>query len=180
MKMRKSVLTLALLPLLTLTACGDDEKTVYKDGEGNSVTVKTDGKDSDGNVNINLSSKDGDVSINAGDNVDQKVAMPFDLPRLAGAKIVAHMSAKGTDNANGAMVQMTTTQSVDDVIAFYKKSATEAGFEVKSEVTVNNMKQISAERAAGAKKDSFMLSVTPGEGDDAGQTSVSLIAGMGG
>ncbi len=160
-----------VLPLI-LSACGGDSKT-YTDEDGNKVEVtqKGDGE----SVNMNVKSKDGNVTIKAGDAVDAKAALPYDLPLIGGATVAAQMSSTDEKGEEGAMVTFTTDKSADEVFAFYKKALNDGGFKVESEMTTNDMRMLAGKRD---DKHSVAVTVTSGKDADAGKTSVMVVSGM--
>lgn len=156
---------------LVLTACSDTK--TYTDSEGNKVDVTQKGdRDS---VDMNISSKDGNMKIKAGDAVDADAALPYDLPMIDGAEVGAQMSSSGDKGEKGAMVTFTTRKSPDEVLAFYKDALTDAGFKVENEASMNEMRMVSGKRG---EKEGVAVTITKGEGDDAGKTSVLVLAGM--
>lgn len=169
--MKRFLIPLCALPLI-LSACGGDTKT-YTDDEGNTVEVTQKGEGDD--VNINVSSDEGEMTIKAGDSVDTAAKLPYDLPMLSGAVTSAQMTASDGKGETGAMVTLTTDKSPDEVYAFYKKALTDGGFKIESEVTANDMRMLGGERD---DKSSVAINITPGKGEDAGKTSVLIIAGM--
>jgi hypothetical protein len=157
---------------LLLSSCGGGNTKTYTDAEGNTVAVTTDGGD-DGQVNIET--KDGAMVI-GGNIAASDVKLPYDLPLMPGATVTSNASANSKDGSSGAMVAMMVKGTPDEVIGFYKKAATEKGFSIEAEMTVNSGKQIAAKKS---ENEGMMVSATPAEGEDAGKTIVTLIVGNG-
>lgn len=155
-----------------LSSCGGGDTKTYTDAEGNMVAVTTEGGE-DGQVNI--ATKDGDMVI-GGNLAASDVKLPYDLPVMPGATITSNASANSKDGSSGAMVAMMVKGSPDEVIGFYKKAATDKGFSIEADMTVNSTKQIAAKKG---ENEGMMVSATPAEGDDAGKTVVTLIIGNG-
>ena len=168
--MKRHILPLIAAPLL-LSACGDTN--TYADADGNEVEVSQKG---DGDtVDIKMASKDGDMTIKAGDAVDGDAALPYDLPLIAGAEVGAQMTASGDKGKKGGMVTFTTDKSADEVLAFYKNALTEAGFNIENEASMNDARMVGGKRG---EKESIAVTITSGEGDASGKTSVMVLAGM--
>ena len=169
--MKRYLTPVLALPLIR-TACGGDSKT-YTDDEGNTVEVTNKGDGDD--VNVDIKSKDGDLSIKAGDSVDADAALPYDLPMIGGATVSAQMSATDDKGAKGGMVTFVTDKTAEEAFDFYKSALTDAGFAIESEATMNDTRMLSGKHKDGK---GVAITISKGEGDDAGKTSVMVIAGM--
>ncbi len=170
--MLRPMIAIAALPLL-LVACGGETSKVYTDAEGNTVEVTESSADGE-NVDVNIKSKDGTMNIKGGASADANVKMPFDLPKIAGSTVAAHMTANTADGENGAMVTLQSNQSAEDAFAFYKKALTDGGFSIEGEMTANETRMITAKRG---EKDGVLVTITPGEGGESGNFNIMIAAG---
>lgn len=138
-----------ILPVtLALAACGssDDERASgsFDAGDGDKGTYSVRGDDE--NSETVIKSDKGEVRIATGDKVAED--LPMGIKLYPGAEVQTSMTGMG-EGKSGAMVVLKTTDSVDDVISFYRKQMKSKGIEVKSEVKSGDMQMIGGERSDG-------------------------------
>ncbi|MEH6789389.1 hypothetical protein [Parasphingorhabdus sp.] len=133
---------------ITLAACGgNDSETAsgtFDDGDGNAGSYSVRGNDE--NSETVIQSDKGEVRIATGDRALGD--LPMGITLYPGAAVQSSMTGTG-DGQSGAMLVFQTGDSVEDVIAFYRKQLKSKGIDVTSEVRSGDMQMIGGERANG-------------------------------
>lgn len=160
-----------ILPVtFAIAACGGNDSEIasgsFDDGDGNEGSYSVRGDDE--NSETVIKTDKGEVRIATGDNVAKD--LPMDIGLYPGAEIQSSMTGMG-EGKSGAMVVFKTTDSPDDVIAFYRKQMAGKGVAVKTEVKAGDMQMIGGERADG---EAVHISVT--KSPDGGVTG-TIVAG---
>ncbi|TIX51596.1 hypothetical protein [Alteraurantiacibacter aquimixticola] len=156
---------------MLLAACGSsDEGTITtEDGE---MSYSAD-RDSD-EVTLRMRGEDGDeATMRMGGADSGDVELPDGFTIYPGATVDSHITIGG-DNRQGAIVNMTSPDSPDKIIAFYRQQADRAGVTINSEISANGMELI-----GGEKEDGTVLSVSAMPDDD-GPTIIQLTVGRDG
>lgn len=131
-----------------IAACGsnDDEKLAgtFDDGEGNSgsYSVRGEGENSE----TVIKSDKGEVRIASGDKAAKE--LPMDIKLYPGATVQTSMTGMG-EGQSGAMLVFQTSDSVDDVMEYYRKQLKSKNIDVTTEVKSGDMQMIGGERADG-------------------------------
>ena len=150
-----------LLPLVcvaALTGCGrnqDQQHTVAINGNGGSVTVSGSGEhmtihDANGKQTVEINSNGGSAPSN----------MPDFVAVYPGAKITA--SVAGAGNGNGGMMVEQTSASIADVVTFYKKKSSDAGFAETMNMTMGGSTMFTATSPDKKKSLSVVASTANG------------------
>jgi hypothetical protein len=161
--------SLPLLAALTLTACSGEREIAsgtVDDGKGGTASYSV--SESGEGVNATVKTEDGEVNFSSGDG--GKIALPLGIKLYPGAQVQS--SAIG--NANGqssAMVVLSSEDSQDKVIDYYRQQLAGAGVKIEAEVTTGDMKMIGGKSGDGT---GFNINTVPGED---GKVTVTIIAG---
>ncbi|MFN3747413.1 MAG: hypothetical protein ACK4SJ_01865 [Sphingorhabdus sp.] len=159
--MRKHII---LITGAALAACGSEPTTTVTtaDGQKAEITQTNPGE-------ATVKTEDGTTATFSTGAAAAK-SLPLGIPVYPGANVTANISGSRADGKGGAMVTMTTADSPDKVVGFYKTEAAKRGMKTKSnEVAVGNMASFTAENDAGEK---IVTTATPG---GQGQTQVMLV-----
>jgi len=158
-------LAIAAVALL-VAACGSKQSGTVDTDQGK-LDYSVD--KSNGDTSVTLSSKEGDVKYNSGATV--KADLPEGFTLYPGATVINTTTASHAEGS-GTQVFMSTKDSKDKAIAFYRKQAEAAGIDIKDDVKSGPMETLS-----GTSKDgeNFMVSAT--EGPDA--TAIRLLLAKG-
>jgi hypothetical protein len=104
---------------------------------GGKVSVQNDG-------NVKVSTKEGTFETNSGKLPDN---WPSDAPTYAGT-ITFSGSSNGTNGQKGLSLMISTSDSADKVVAFYKSELASKGWTIASEGTFSGTTMLSAEKGA--------------------------------
>ena len=162
--MRRSV-GLSFLSLL-LAACGSGDEgsdvgdataraEATSDGETSTTTIEAEG---------------GTATIRSGPGA--AIDLPFDFEIYPGAEVVTSTSFD-RDGDRGALVTMLSDASADEMMAFYRAAAENAGVKIEMELKTDNSQII------GGKAGDTAFSFTAVPGRD-GKTQGQLMIGSGG
>jgi len=139
---------LILPATLMIAACGsnDSERASgsFDDGDGNKGSYSVRGDDE--NSETVIKSDKGEVRIATGDKALKD--LPMDIKLYPGAEVQTSMAGMG-EGKSGAMLVFQTSDSVDDVIDFYRKQMKSKDITIKTEVKSGDMEMIGGERADG-------------------------------
>jgi hypothetical protein len=139
---------LILPATLMIAACGsgDNERASgnFDDGDGNKGSYSVRGDDE--NSETVIKSDKGEVRIATGDKALKD--LPMDIKLYPGAEVQTSMAGMG-EGKSGAMLVFQTSDSVDDVIYFYRKQMKSKDITIKTEVKSGDMQMIGGERADG-------------------------------
>jgi hypothetical protein len=131
-----------------IAACGsnDSERASgsFDDGDGNKGSYSVRGDDE--NSETVIKSDKGEVRIATGDKALKD--LPMDIKLYPGAEVQTSMAGMG-EGKSGAMLVFQTSDSVDDVIDFYRKQMKSKDITIKTEVKSGDMQMIGGERADG-------------------------------
>jgi len=156
-----------IIPLTFLAAsCGGNDEVAsgtFDDGEGGKASYSVSG-DADDSETVIKTDK-GEVRIASGDKASKD--LPMGLKLYPGATVQSSMTGAG-EGKSGAMVVFQSSDSQDEVIAFYKDQMKSKGIEVKAEINAGDMQMIGGEG----------LNVSVTKTGDGGVTA-TLIAGEG-
>jgi len=134
--MRRAILlTVLSLSLVALTGCGRKD---------DSTKVETHTQ-SDGTQSVTVTDAKGTQVTMAGAGATAN--MPSYAPLFPGAKVEATVTAAN----QGGMVSFKTSASAQEVIAFYKKAAADAGFKDNLDMTTGDAVTFSASDANGKR-----------------------------
>ena len=151
---------------LSLAACGGgDSGTVQtEDGE-----VAYDVNQSGDDVNATITGPDGEV-VNIASGAGADVTLPDGFSIYPGAANVSSTSVTSGDGG-GALVMMTSADTPEKIIGYYRKQAEAAGVVINATAATNGTQVIGGESADGL---AFTLSASP---DGQGQTMVQMSVG---
>ncbi|MBQ0770237.1 MAG: hypothetical protein KBT59_00210 [Sphingomonadales bacterium] len=160
-----------ILPVtLMIAGCGsnDSERASgsFDDGEGNKGSYSVRGDDE--NSETVIKSDKGEMRIATGDKAVRD--LPMGIKLYPGAEVQTSMTGMG-EGKSGAMVVLRTSDSVDQVIEYYRKQMKSKDIEVKTEVKSGDMQMIGGERADGEG-----LHISATKSPDGGVTA-TIIAG---
>lgn len=164
--MRKIAIATAMGAAMALSACGSDDQSgtfSTEDGEG-SYSIDRDGDD----VNIQATSDDGDFSFIIGE--DLVADLPLGFSTYPGAEVVTNMTVD-QDDGGGSLIVMHSDDTPEEMLAFYREQAEDAGIEIKVE-----MKGSGSFMLAGEGPDGQVFSFNANGGDD-GETTANLMIG---
>ncbi|KPF66325.1 hypothetical protein IP88_12910 [alpha proteobacterium AAP81b] len=152
--------------LLTLAACGGgDEKTTTIDTGNGKMTVSQ-GSDGEGQTRIETTGDNGEkVTMTAGPATAWPADAPAFAPALPGATVVHTMGGNDGKTTSQMVMYETTTQSPEEVVAFYKEKARAAGLGKVTQIASAGNFMFGAEDEATGRT----LSVQAGKSD--GKTS---------
>ncbi|OYX66839.1 MAG: hypothetical protein B7Y88_03120 [Sphingomonadales bacterium 32-64-17] len=149
-----------------LAACGSSDSGAIETEDGDiAYTVDQDGSTAVATV----TNADGEtVTMHSGEGAAANLPDGFTL--YPGAKVVSstNVSAGGS---NGAMVQLESPATPDEVVAFYRQEAEAAGIEIKMEMKANE-----AQIVSGESTDGLVFSINASPIEDGG-TSATLTIG---
>lgn len=138
-----------VLPLsLTIAACGSGDEEMaagpFNNGDVGNGSYSATGDEA--NSQAVVKADEGVVRIAMGDKA--VVDLPMDIQLYPGADI--QTSVAGVDERkSGAMVVFTTSDSVEDVMEFYRKELENKGIGFKKEISSGDKQTISGERTSG-------------------------------
>ena len=149
-----------------LAACGSSDSGTIETEDGDvAYTV-----DQDGSTAVaTATNADGEtVTMQSGEGAAANLPDGFTL--YPGAKVVSSTSVSA-GGSNGAMVQLESPATPEEVVAFYRQEAEAAGIEIKMEMKANEAQIVSGESAGG-----LVFSINASPIDDGG-TSATLTIG---
>jgi major membrane immunogen (membrane-anchored lipoprotein) len=151
---------------LSLSSCGKSDTATINldDGKGGSTKVssKNDGERSQ----VTITGADGKTATMSSDAKGAK--FPAFAPQYPGSTVTSATNIASNDT-NMQTVTMTSSDSVDAVVAFYKESVTKAGMPIGMTGNFDGTGTLQAGK--GEKSPSIMVSAAPKEGN----TEISLI-----
>lgn len=118
---------------------------------------------SNGETTLTIKGPDGQAVVKAGNNTD--IELPAGFTLYPGATVVSNVTLKGADG-NQSTLAMTTTDSLDKVVAFYKQQAAAAGVELGAELKSSDSAMI-----GGNGKDGLTFGLIAGKSDTGGTTA---------
>lgn len=145
---------LAIGGSIMLAACGSSDTTTFEAEDGTSE-FQVDGSDAEMRFTDNEGSE---TTVTSGSKVD--VDLPDGFTIYPGADVVSNTVINGNDG-QGTLVVMTSSASVDDMVAHYRRQAEAAGIDIGMEMTTNANRMIGGEGPNGA-----MFSFTATASDD--------------
>jgi hypothetical protein len=155
---------LALGVPLALAACGSQSSGTIEgeDGETGEYTIDN----STGEANFTVKTEDGTVTMRSGSDV------PVDLPGgftvYPGADVVSNTMVN-QGQGTGNLVTITSPDSPQDVVAYYKSQAEAAGITIQMEMATNGMQMIGGESEDGL---TFSVMASPAEEGTSAQLTV--------
>lgn len=161
--------SLPLLVALALTGCSGEREIAsgtVDDGEGGTANYSV--SEGDEGVNATVKTEDGEMSFRSGDG--GKIALPLGIKLYPGAQVQSSASSN-VDGKTGAMVVLSSSDSQDKVIDYYRQQLAAAGVKIEAEVTTGEMKMIGGKSGDGT---GFNINAIPGED---GKVTVTIIAG---
>ena len=96
---------------------------------------------------------------------------PKDFPIYPGAKVASSLSGAQAGKSNGFWLTMTTNDSSDKVVSFYKTELTKNGWTVDSTFTANDM------NTQGISKGTWKGSLSMGKSSPDSETQIVIILG---
>jgi len=130
----------ALALLLALVGCSRS-KTVST--PGGKVTVEDTGKAGESAVTIKGNNGETFTMNSAGGKLPDDY--PKDVPVASGAKVVMAASVNNASN-NGSNLVLESTDSMDKLLAFYKKGLADNGWKVEATISQEKMTMLTASK----------------------------------
>jgi hypothetical protein len=135
---------LAAASLLVLSACGSGDSAAdagaAADAEGEQQT--------DSSTLQTLNEEGGDVTISAVGG--ETAEFPEGFTSYPGGTTVISTTVD-SEEGSGIRIMMTTSDSADEVIAFYRRQAENAGFEITTEVNFGGQQEFVGTAADGTR-----------------------------
>ncbi|WP_137681435.1 hypothetical protein [Aurantiacibacter suaedae] len=149
-----------------LAACGSSDSGTMESEDGEvAYTVDEDS----GESLTTVTNADGEtVTVQSGEGAAANLPEGFTL--YPGTKVVSSTNVSAGGNS-GALVQLESPATPDEIVAFYRKEAEAAGIEIKMEMKANDAQIVSGESADG-----LVFSINASPIDDGG-TSATLTIG---
>ena len=140
--MQRFVLLAATATLLS--ACGSESSGEFTtaDGETGEYSMKAEGE----GMTATVTTEDGTATMRSGP--DAKANLPKGFSLYPGATIIT-TSTVTQNGETGSMTMFETGDSPDKVADHYRKQAEAAGFEIKTEASVNGSKTYAGEAPDG-------------------------------
>jgi len=152
-----------LAAAIALAACGSEKSGRFETPDGQKGTFTADTSDGEGSFSIKT--QDGEFHAQSG--ADVKARLPSGFTVYPGAEVVTNTVMKSNQGSNVAVI-MSSRDSKDKVVAFYRKQAEAAGVDIKTEIKSGEMTLISGEASSG-----LIFSLNTTAGDD-GVTGIQL------
>lgn len=151
-----------------LASCGGPGEGTIETEDGE-VAYDID-EDGDG-IDATFTGPDGEVArFESGS--DAEVSLPSGFTVYPGATVVMNQTVT-TNDGGGSILVMTASASAEEVIAFYRGQAAEAGIDIANELNTNGTRVI-----GGEAEDGTALSVSAMPAGD-GTTQIQLTIGRG-
>ncbi len=145
------------LPLaLALAACGSETSQTFEGEDGEVGELKIDSDT--GETNLTITTDEGTMTMRSGSDVPVKLPGGFSV--YPGAEVVSNMIMDQADGS-GALLTLSSEDSPQEVAAFYKKQAEDAGITIQMEMTTNGAQMVGGESDKGL---TFSIMASP-EGD---------------
>ena len=158
----------AIAPLaFALAACSPDASGTFDDGKGGEGNYTID--QSGGETTATVTTRDGTATMKSGK--DLKITLPEGFSVFPGAEVENNTSFSSPDGT-GALVNMTSDASPQEMVDFYRKQAKAAGAEITLDVTKGKQMML-----VGKGKDDLGFTFNAGPGD--GKTTAQLMIGQG-
>ncbi|MEN7536870.1 hypothetical protein [Aurantiacibacter flavus] len=149
-----------------LAACGSSDSGTIETEDGD-VTYTVD--ENGGEAVATVTNADGEtVTMRSGEGAAANLPDGFTL--YPGSAVVSSTNVS-SGGSNGALVQLESPATPDEIVAFYRKEAEAAGIEIKMEMKANEAQIVSGESADG-----LVFSINASPIDDGG-TSATLTIG---
>lgn len=145
--MRKCAFVVASCALLA--ACGSETSGTFtaEDGTTGEYSMESDGD----SMTATITTEEGTAVARSG--AGTKADLPVGFTLYPGATVISNTKVS-SDGQSGSMTMIESADSPEKIAAFYRKQAEAAGFEIKTEATVNESLMIAGE---GPDKTSFMV-----------------------
>ncbi|WP_340586855.1 hypothetical protein [Erythrobacter alti] len=162
-------LLMALVGALALAACGDSDTTTIETEDG-TAEYRTD--NDSGEAEMRFTDDDGNETF-----VTSRSDLEADLPEgfsiYPGAEVVTNTVVSGNDG-QGSLIIMTSSASVEEMTAFYRRQAVAAGIEFGMEMTSGANRIISGE---GPDGETFSFNASTSEGRTTAMLTMSRAPG---
>ncbi len=167
----KKTLIIVVIAVVVIGALGMITRGFLGGGAAERAAERAIERAGGGNADVDLRGdtatyKSDEGSVTVGENVSLPNDWPSDVPVVRDAKIYYAMSSNPTTGGSGMGAMFGTTQSVSDVIGYYKNELPKQGWTIEGEFNVAGASMISA------TKGDRSLSVSIASGDD--ETSVTI------
>ena len=161
--MRKFVF--ACVVSAALASCGSEKSGSYEAEDGDTVdySVETTG----GESTATIKTEDGTATVRSG--ADVKIDLPKGFTLYPGAKVVTNTVFDG-QGQKGAMVVMQSDDDPVKLVAFYRKQASAAGFNIAIEMKTDQSTMIGGEGSEG--EGGFTFNASTQNGKTTGQLMV--------
>ncbi len=159
--MRRSALIIAITVLLS--ACGSDASGDQAEATGEyAIDTET------GEARMTIETENGSSTVRSGENVP--VELPDGFSVYPGAAVINNTNFKDAETY-GSMLVMETQDSPEDVAAFYRKQAEDAGIPIEFEMDSEGAQILGGKDGTGR---TITLNATP----EADATMAQLLVGF--
>lgn len=156
--MKRSLIVVALL---VLAACGE-KKSDQTNATADGSTIKVEQGNGGGGAKITSTSNDGTATMMTGGGGQWPAGLADYAPAYPGGEVGASFAGSSKDGAGG-MVSFTTSDSPDQVVAFYKARAAAAGLSDVSTMDINGAKMFGAKDEKTGRVLSIQASIADGK-----------------
>ncbi len=160
----KSVYSLILFSLLF--ACDDSSVVKLTDDKGDTVEVSS--REDNGRSEVTMTGKDGQTITMTSDTKNAK--FPAFAPQYPGSNVVSN-STFNTGKSGMMTIEMSSSASADDVIAFYKASAAKSGLPIGMTGNFEGTGSLQAGDSSKENAPTLMVTAAP----ENGATKISLL-----
>ncbi|MDY7097546.1 MAG: hypothetical protein SXU28_05355 [Pseudomonadota bacterium] len=163
--MRRISLAAVLGTGLMLSACSSETSGTFEGEDGETGEYSID--EGTGEASATIETEAGTATMRSGSTVP--VDLPAGFTLYPGAEVVTN-TVVSQGEGQGALLTMTSSDSPEEVAAFYKQQAEKAGVEIQMELSVNDGKMI-----GGASPDGLTFSINASPSPEG--TSAQLAVG---
>ena len=162
----KRIIFVLTTPLL-LAACGSERSGTITTDDGETVDYTVD--TGSGEASFTAETEDGKATMRTGQNVE--VELPDGFSLYPGAEVVTNTTFSQNDG-QGSMIIFNSDDSVEDILAHYRKQADAAGVKIEME-----MKTAQGTMLAGKGPEDLVFSINANAQD--GGTTAQMTVGKG-
>ncbi len=161
---RNLAMTFSAMAVLGLSGCSSERSGEFTTEEGDTGSYSVD--PDRGETNMTITTDEGTTTLRSGSDVP--IDLPLGFSVYPGAAVTSN-SVVDHNGGEGSMVIFDTSDSPDEVVAFYREQAEAAGIEIKVDLTINDGRMLGGE---GSDGEVFTINVSANEQGANGQLMV--------